>query len=385
MPRKTSSKNKTLPKAAVSVRLYRRIAATFIILTAFLFVFIIYLSFSKASVIIEADQKMVSIDFSLNIEKNPSTENTIEGEVVSVVVQGETEEEATGELVKEDGVARGTVVFVNKTSNDQTLIRTTRLLTPDEKLFHLDKKIVVPAGGEVEAPIYADESGEEGIIGPSLFTIPGLWEGLQDKIYGESAEATFINIEEIKMVTQDDLDRVRDKLKEELLEKGKEELKFTILKDFDGQLFDGEIIEEEFDTELNEQTERFSLSMEFRVVGIFFSQEELRDIAKNKLEESISSDVELVRINYDTIELDPSRYDLSEENATLRVLINGDTILKSNSQIFDKNRLVGMDKESAIDYFKNFDAVKSVTIELKPFWLKRIPELRDHIEIIIKR
>lgn len=384
--RKTGgAKKSTTSKAVVSVRLYRRIAVTFIILTAFLFVFILYLSFSKASIIIETDHEIVSLDFSVNIEKEPSSEGAIQGEVASVIIQGEFEEETTGTVEEKEGVARGVVTILNKTSNNQVLIKTTRLLTSDDKLFRLDEEVTVPAGGKVEARIYANEAGEDGVVGPALFTIPGLWEGLQDKIYAESVESTSISAEEIKVVSQEDLNRVSNKLRNQLLEQGKEELELTILGDWSGQEFTSEIIEEEFDVETGEQAESLNLYMELRIVGILYDKDELRNIAKNKLEESISSDVELTKIDYEKMRVDITRYDLSVENAGLKIFINGDTVLKSSSQIFDKNRLVGMDKQTVIDYFKDFDSIKSVTIELKPFWLKRIPELRDHIEIRIKR
>ncbi|NQU83226.1 MAG: hypothetical protein HQ536_00795, partial [Parcubacteria group bacterium] len=233
--------------------------------------------------------------------------------------------------------------------------------------------------------IYADELGEEGLIDTTFFTIPGLWEPLQDKIYAWNTEPTAMSIKEMKLVRQEDLDHASEKLQNQLLEEGKKQLNLTILDNWAGKEFAAETIEEEFETEAGESSDVVRVSMELRVIGILYNKEDLQAIAKLKLEESISSDVDLVEINYEDMTVDIARYDLLAENANLEVVVRGDTILKSNSQIFDKNYLVGLDKESAIKYFKNFDSVKSVVIELQPFWLKRIPELRDHIEIKIKR
>jgi len=388
-PRKSTSRGRspkpTPQKAVVSIRVYRRIAATFIVLTVCMFAFIVYLSFSKASIIIETEHEIIKKDFSVNIEHEPSSRDTVQGEVVSIIVQGELEEEATGMVEEKEGIARGVIVLANKTSRDQVLIRTTRLLTTDKKLFRLDEKVTVPANGEVEANIYADELGEEGLIDTTFFTIPGLWEPLQDKIYAWNTEPTAMSIKEMKLVRQEDLDHASEKLQNQLLEEGKKQLNLTILDNWAGKEFAAETIEEEFETEAGESSDVVRVSMELRVIGILYNKEDLQAIAKLKLEESISSDVDLVEINYEDMTVDIARYDLLAENANLEVVVRGDTILKSNSQIFDKNYLVGLDKESAIKYFKNFDSVKSVVIELQPFWLKRIPELRDHIEIKIKR
>ena len=387
MPRKIKTNKKMSSKPEISVRLYRRIAATFIIITALLFVFIIYLSFSKASIIIETDYEPVSIDFSANIELDSSSRDTIVGEITSVVVKGEIESETKGVIEEGEGVAKGTATLFNNTLNDQVLIRTTRLLTKNDELFRLDEKVTIPANGEVEARIYADKSGEEFEIEPTNFIIPGLWKPLQDKIYAESSEKTVISKNQVKVFSADDFNQITEEFQNELLEKGKQEIELTMLENWSGQEFTSEIIIQEFDADIGEEVEKINCEMELRVIGVLYNKDELRNLAKTKLQESISSDVELVNIDYQNMEIKITRYELTEneESAHFDIVINGDTILKSNSQIFDKNRLVGLDKEAAIDYFKNFDSVKSVVIELKPFWLKRIPELRDHIEIRIKR
>lgn len=389
MPRK-SIKNKTISskhqKTEISVRLYRRIAATFIVITACLFVFIIYLSFSKASIIIETDYEPVSIDFSVNVELDNTSIDSLTGEVISVVVKGELGDETTGTIEEGEGLARGRVTLINNTSNDQILIRTTRLLA-DNKLFRLDEKVTVPANGEIEARIYADEPGEDFVIESASFTIPGLWEPLQDKIYAESLGPTEISKNEVQIFSADDFNRITEELKNKLMEKGKEEIKLIMLDNWDSMEVTGEILVQEFDADIGEEVEKVNSEMELKVVGILFNKNELRNLAKKKLETSISNDVELVSIDYENMELEVSRYDLTEgeEMADLNIVISGNTVLKSNSQIFDKNRLIGLEKDDAIDYFNSFDSIKSVVIELKPFWLKRIPELRDHIEIRIKK
>lgn len=372
-------------KPVVSVRLYKRIAAVFLGLTLVLLGLMIYLSFSKAVITIVPAKVKSSLDFSLNVEKEPSSREAIAGTLVSVKVQGEIEETATGVYVAEDKPATGEVTIINTTSSGQTLIKTTRLLTSSGVLFRLNSTVSVPAKGNVKTQIYADKAGPGGEIGPSKMTFPGLPLNLQDKIYAELSEATKIQSETATSVSKEDVDRAREKLAVELLEKGKTELGLIAPENFLGKVFGSEEISAEYSKKQGEKAESFKLEMELRVIGIFYDLDAMRQVAKTKLEESMTSESELLNVDYDNAKVDVGRIDTASENANLKIYIDGETILKSTSQIFDKNKLAGMEKEAAINYFKTFSAIQSAQIELSPFWLQQIPEVKENIEIIIQK
>lgn len=78
--------------------------------------------------------------------------------------------------------AQGTVRIVNSYSNPIALIKSTRLLAPDGKLFRLAQAVNIPANGEVTANVYADQNGSLYAIGPASFTVPGLSSVLQSYI-----------------------------------------------------------------------------------------------------------------------------------------------------------------------------------------------------------
>lgn len=79
--------------------------------------------------------------------------------------------------------AKGTVTVYNSNSTEQVLIASTRLETPNGKIYRLDNKITVPkasvvAGkttpGSIQALISADKVGESYNISQVDFTFPGL-------------------------------------------------------------------------------------------------------------------------------------------------------------------------------------------------------------------
>lgn len=372
-------------RPVVSVRVYKRIAAVFLGLTIALLGLMLYLSFSKAIITVVPAREKSFIDFSVNAEKEPLSREAVASSLISIKTQGEMEESTTGVYVTEDAKAIGEVIIKNTTSNGQTLVKTTRLLTADGVLFRLNNTITVSAGGSVKAGIYADKTGKIGEVQPGKMTIPGLPISLQDKIYAELTEPAKLQVDNSAAVSKEDMDRAKEKLVFELLEKGKAELEKIAPENFSGKAFGSEIVFVEYSKKQGEMAENFKLKMELRVVGIFYDLESLRQIAKTKMEGLISTETELVEMNFNELKADVGKFDLLAENAILKIHAEGQTVIKPTSQIFDKNKLAGMEKEAAINYFKASSAIESAQIEISPFWLKQIPEVKDNIEIIINK
>ncbi|MFA5997129.1 MAG: hypothetical protein WC791_01415 [Candidatus Paceibacterota bacterium] len=90
-----------------------------------------------------------------------------------VTVEKNIQNKATGKVI----------IYNNYSTATQKLVINTRLETPDHKIFHIDKSVVVPGykvvsgktvPGSIEATIYADAAGEKyNIDKPVDFTIPG--------------------------------------------------------------------------------------------------------------------------------------------------------------------------------------------------------------------
>ena len=107
---------------------------------------------------------------------------------------------STGQSSASDKRARGMVTLSNAFSeNAQSLVATTRLESPDGKIFRLVKGVTIPGMKEVDgksspgttdAEVVADSSGEEYNIEPTAFTIPGLKGGPKyEKMSAQSLKA----------------------------------------------------------------------------------------------------------------------------------------------------------------------------------------------------
>jgi hypothetical protein len=87
-----------------------------------------------------------------------------------------------------DKTTSGNITIVNNSSQNQSLVATTRFLTPSGVLFRLKTATTVIAGGSTVAEIYADNPDTLPEVQPTRLTIPGLSSTLQESIYGELKE-----------------------------------------------------------------------------------------------------------------------------------------------------------------------------------------------------
>jgi hypothetical protein len=188
---------------------------------------VFYFSFVKLDIVLIPAQERLSDGFTFNIysskEESSFPNNSLVGAVEQIEIAESNTYSASGtEKIGEE--VTGKVLIINNYNKNQPLVATTRLLSADGKLFRIKNTINVPAGGSQEAEIYADEPSSAMAIGPAKFTIPGLWAGLQDKIYGESKEKFVYGEQQKKYIQQEDIDQAVKDLKRSLLEGAKREI-----------------------------------------------------------------------------------------------------------------------------------------------------------------
>jgi hypothetical protein len=373
------------PPPSPSMRLYRRIAVTFVAITFLALAAVVYLSFSRATVHVTPEAVNVETSFVADVVATPLAENEVEGRVVSSTFEQAKSVELAGEGNKPvEGKAGGMVTIYNNGTSTQPLVATTRLLTPDGILFRIDSGVTVPAGGSVQVMAHADVAGATGDIGPTKFTIPGLSQSLQALIYAESTQPMVGGVSYVRVVTQEDLDAAAEALRLEILEAAKSTLRLTIGGSYTGEVFFDEILERKSDTEPGEETGVVVVSIKLTVVGVFFQREDLLSIAEGKLYEKMPSGMEVVGVNADSLQFTVVRYDVEQQLANVSVTLVGSTTLSPTSSVLDRNAMLGKSPNEVKANLEASDAIKSVDISFTPFWLQRMPTLKDHIHVIIE-
>ncbi|MFH1225774.1 MAG: hypothetical protein V1684_00605 [bacterium] len=379
----------------VQPKIYKKIGLSFIILTALLTVAVVYFSFSEATISLTPSAEKASVEFSVRVMPEAELANyqgateAVAGGVYDTAVRGRQTFQATSNKNIE-AQATGQATIVNNYSKDQPLVATTRLLTADGVLFRLSKKVNVPAGGKVLVEIYADQPGQKGEIGPTRFTIPGLWEGLKDKIYAESAQPMTGGFKKTTAVAQEDIDRASQALADNLFQEALKKLNETAgLRQpaeltFKTENIAKEISGQQFSASVGDQVSEFTAEMTLRIVAVTVDQSALMILAEEKLKKSAPADKELGNIDPRSFNYQVERYDLASRAAEVKVYLEGNIALRLDSLVLDKEKIAGLTEAEAKAYFAGLTEIKAVEIKFSPFWVKKIPNLTDHIKINIR-
>lgn len=388
------AQNKTGTRSTQPHNSFKHFSLIFITLAVLLILGITYLALAKVTITLIPNDQPITYEFNLLIthsqndegitpNENNQTAQTdtpiIPGIILSKSLAVEREFNIQdGKTV--DAQAQGTVIIYNHRPVNQTLVATTRLLTPDGILFRLKNKVIIPPNSQVEAEVYADQAGPNGNIGPTSFTIPGLSEALQKLVYAESKQPMRGGTKTVGILTQAEIDHAAN------------ELKKTSAADFlanyleqhpDLTLIGTQIELNELTTDpaLDSQTDSFNLTGQLNIKAVYANPKQILNLAKNLLQKEYADqaiNIDPSSLTYQIININPAT-----QKAIIKVNLKGLPNLNSANDLFNKDILIGFTEKDLKLYFSQFDYIKDVQIEFSPFWVKKVPILKDHIIIKI--
>jgi len=388
--KKELSANETVSSSfPKSINLYRRIAISFVFLTIILLAIIFYFSFVRLTIVLIPSQERISNNLIIDIYNKAGDDmpqsKALVGAVESITISDEEIYSASGlEIIGEEVV--GKVTIVNNYTKNQPLVASTRLLSPDNKLFRIKKTINVPAGGSVEVEVYADETKQEMAIGPTKFTIPGLWTGIQDKIYAQS-QTQFSYVQQVKKyIEQSDIDMAVKDLKKRLLEKAAEEIGGSY-KGYNEVIYniDENTVNLDVDGKVGEEKDNFKVKVNAEVTIVAFFGENISNMAEEKLISIVPSYKELINFNSDEITYNLNDVNISQGVATVSAGFEGQMVIKEDAEIIDRNKIVGLTREQLEDYLGSFREIDGFEIKFSPSFVDKVPNLVDRIKVEIKK
>ncbi len=376
------------------VGLYRRLLIKFILLLGVIFLVIAYFSFSKLTITLHLKGESLSSNLLLKVASSTpdvssaasltSTDprEDISGSVKVMSVTATETYPATGETSIGDEVS-GRVRIINNYNKNQALVATTRLLSSDGKLFRIKEAVTIPAGGETVVDIYADKPTADMAISPSSFTIPGLWAGLQDKIYARSDEAFVFSKKVQKHVNSSDLEAAARDINTRLLEKAKSQAEGDDGQDWLYQLEGSPSVE--LGAKLGDKKDSFTATATGKVIAVYFDKEQAGALAQAKLNLAIPDDKELTEFNPERIAYSFESYDEATGSATIKAVFNATMILKQGASFVDSRQLVNLTGDQIASYLRDRPEVKEFELKFSPSMIKRAPSLADRIEITINK
>ncbi len=354
-----------------SRKIYSRIASVFILLTLAALGLIFHITLATATIHMKSATENFVFNGPLEIS-DIDTKTT-----ASVELDGQSEFSVSGKVTTSDKAGIN-VTITNNTKKAQPLVATTRFLTSEGLIFRLQKGLTVPASGSIAAFIEADETGDQYLVPAGRFTIPGLATSLQSQIYGESQTAATFERIQSNIVTQKDVDQATTELIQKMMPAAIAELKKAITIDRKENII-AEILESEPDVAIGEGAEKFLLKGKIQFSYIPIDQDMLRQRATEALKRKLPDSMTIKQANDDTFS-----YQLNKDGD--QISADGHleaTISKSNdwAGTIDLNRLHGLSAYEGEKLLQQ-EGLPVTKISLWPFWIRKIPKLNDHINIV---
>lgn len=364
---------------------YRKIAISFFGVSLFLLGLVGYLFFSWATITVTPKALAVSEGFMFDVVELQQGSDLEMDQIPGKLVDQELE--GTGTFSTKEGAplvqrVTGMITVVNRSSKAQQLRETTRFLSSDGILFRSLAFVTVPSGGQTEVLVRADREGDLGSFDSTRFTLPGLWPGLQNQIYGNAFIQKTEGAGILKIVTQGDIESGI----QEVVEKLKEKLK-TLL-EADGstvQQIDARLTSAQTSAKAGDSADQFDVRVKAKVTAVIYSESNLRDAVTKKFLGKIGPGYDLLPPRDSDITASIEHVDAINKRASLKVVASAGRILSQDGLSIDKTSLAGKSSQEITSSFLASQDIENVSVKFYPFWVTRAPYLVDHINILVKK
>ncbi len=283
----------------------------------------------------------------------------------------------------------GTIrVFNAYTTSPYTLIAKTRFISEEGKLFRTLVRITIPGStnegpGFIDIEVVAGESGEEYNVGPSNFSVPGLsGSAAFTAIYAESTESMTGGSErEVSVVSEDDIEKAKQSLIEELKLKATQDLLSRVpghmMATKDSVLV--EVTEADSLVQAGAELDQFNVSVSLTATAYLFSRADL-DILVNDFLLHALQDGERIAEDKTVTYFEQITVDKDANTAALELGVTATTYQYVDPTEL-KIKLRGKSKDEAESILATYSVFRQTDLSLWPFWISSLPGGVDKLEI----
>lgn len=377
----TPRRQQTLVTPEPSIRVYKIIAISFLLVAVVVLGLIGFISTKKAVITIESKAEPIDASGVVLVGESSAT-GTWQGFVTSTKVSYVGSASPTSGR-EEDAIATGSVTLHNETSAPQSLIPTTRLLSESGVLFRMKTRATVPANGTVLVDVYADKAGVSGNISPTKFIIPGLPAEKQSVIYATSDNPMTGGTKRIGMFTEDDRKQAEQNAHDQLLEQGKQILS-SMVGDRAAVFTLQSPVVHIASTE-GENTDQVSVNGTGTVIVVAYPKEAVQQFVNDILSKRAVDDTEIIEPSHDEPTVSIDDVDLVNHAAKLKIISSGTATLNPESQQLNKTLFFGKSKDEVRRYMLSLEHVHGVEVAFQPAWVMTVPSVADHVSVVVKR
>ena len=368
---------------------YRIIALVFLVLIIVGALAVVHSALARATIEVTAKADRTTAVSTLAVQflptPSPDTSQPLTGKLISVSASKTESFSPQSDGKKIPDKARGMVVFVNTSSLPQPLLATTQLqLTAGGMIYRTEKYVVVPAKGEIEVEITADEEGKEGELqAPAQLSVVKLNASRQKEIYADVRKSITGGEKTIAVLSQADFDAAQEKITALLKEDAKKKLSQTIGSEVtDDHVMYGDV-KVTSEQKIGDETDTFVMTGALDAEMPSFSQDAILAVAKQNYTSTLPAGYSLLGFNDTSLKWNVESLNEQKTEATLRTELEAFTTLTPNAEIINPQELVNLDVEKIKEKLLSNPNVSSIRVTFWPFWRTTAPAFANRITVII--
>lgn len=344
----------------------------------------------KAEIVLTAQKAAWEYHDTLAVDK-AGTE--VAGQVFSTELNQSFSFPATGKKKVEQKAAGVIMVYNAYGTDSQYLVATTRFMSPDGKIFRLDKGATIPGAklvngtlvpSSVTLTVTADKPGADYNIEPTdHFSIPGFQGTPRYKsFYGESkapmagglvGDTAFILPDDLKNAKQTAEQKMRKNIEVPLLAQIDSNFhviasssQFTVVK--------------ENPVEVVAADGTFSIFIDAKMDVMAFRTDDAIAVLTAKAQKELGREFKLA--NYD-LSFGPAQIDFAAGKANVPTQFKGNFAYAIDISNF-KPRAAGKNESALAALVKPMPGVAKATVKLWPFWVFHVPNNQNKITVTIE-
>jgi hypothetical protein len=281
--------------------------------------------------------------------------------------------------------ASGIIVIYNAYSKEpQTLVANTRFQAASGKIYRISKAITVPGArgevaGSVEATVTADQVGSAYNAGLTDFKIPGFkGDPKYDKFSAKSkTPMTGGSAGEEWAVNETEHAKVVTELKQSLLQKAAEQIRFQIPDNF--VLYDSNIV-----PVYKEDIASSTLTLSIDARAIIFDREALSRALVTASLPQAESDQPFTIVNLDELSVTIDQNSLKSDDKKVTIIAEGQAKVKLvvDPDIL-RSKLVNVNAGTAQEILTQFPAILKAEVNFQPPWIRQFPPTVERIKVVI--
>lgn len=353
----------------------------------------------KADIFIALKAENVKGDFNFVLDENISEIDQEKNQLPAQNVEIVSEKSQTYKANSKKNLsekATGEIVIYNECSTGtQTLVANTRFLSKEGKVFKVEEGVTVPGftkpedtviAGQKRVKVVAEGAGESYNIGATSFTIPKLQELVSWKyscLYARSDSAMSGGIEkEVTYVSDSDYNTAKEALlklvkaenDQKIVEKQNDST-FVVNDDSDeGQ------VSTKSSVAVGGVAEEFVLTISVKKNVLVVEKSNIDSLLeKNIIKLANSGDASPVE---DSLSYEVKDFDKKDDKVSITVSASEDFVFNVNEDEI-KGAVANKNEAEFSEYFNKIDGIESVNINLWPFWVKRVPNDHNKINVTI--